>query len=129
MSLVQVIDHAAMLPAYVAVGTAVAVLLADLLVARWGATVATAAVGALATAGTAIWVGRGGDRATFCVETGCSYVFGDRAALVARPLRPAHLRGAGAVGAVAAGRGRAGGGVLLPARLLDDRRGAPRRGR
>ena len=83
MSLVQVIDHAAMLPAYVAVVTAVAVLLADLLVARWGATVATAAVGALATAGTAIWVGRGGDRATFCVETGCSYVFGDRAALVA----------------------------------------------
>jgi NADH-quinone oxidoreductase subunit N len=70
-----VIDHVALLPAYVAAGTAVLVLLADLLVARRPAVLAAAAAGTLATAVAAAWVGGGPTRATFCGGTsGCSYV-------------------------------------------------------
>ncbi|OKI55999.1 NADH-quinone oxidoreductase subunit N [Micromonospora sp. CB01531] len=83
MSLVQSVDHVALLPAYLAAGTAVLVLLADLLVARAAVTVAVAATGAAATALGAALVGTGGERRTFCVGTDCSYVFGGRAALVA----------------------------------------------
>ncbi len=79
----QTVDHLALLPAYVAAGTAVLVLLADLAVARWGTTLAVAMVGAAATAGTAAVVGRGADRRTFCVTDGCSYLFTGRSALVA----------------------------------------------
>ncbi|WP_018218208.1 NADH-quinone oxidoreductase subunit N [Salinispora vitiensis] len=83
MSMVQTVDNIALLPAYLAAGTAVLVLLADLLVARARVTVSAAALGALATAAGAILVGGGGERRTFCVGADCSYVFGGRAALVA----------------------------------------------
>ncbi|MDM4720887.1 proton-conducting transporter membrane subunit [Micromonospora sp. WMMA1363] len=83
MNAVQSVDSVALLPAYLAAGTAVLVLLADLLVARARVTVAVAALGASATAVGAVLVGGGGERRTFCVEAGCSYVFGARAALVA----------------------------------------------
>ncbi|MFI7433000.1 NADH-quinone oxidoreductase subunit N [Micromonospora haikouensis] len=82
MSLVQSVDNVALLPAYLAAGTAVLVLLADLLVARAAATVAVAAAGAVATALGSAVVGAGGPRATFCVAADCSYVHGGRAALV-----------------------------------------------
>ncbi|MFG3418183.1 NADH-quinone oxidoreductase subunit N [Micromonospora sp. NPDC048063] len=83
MSVVQSVDNVALLPAYLAAGTAVLVLLADLLVARSRVTLATAAVGAVATALGAALVGAGDERRTFCVGPDCSYVFGGRAALVA----------------------------------------------
>ncbi|RKN44291.1 NADH-quinone oxidoreductase subunit N [Micromonospora endolithica] len=82
-SVVQSVDNVALLPAYLAAGTAVLVLLADLLVARARVTVATAALGAVATAAGAALVGAGDERRTFCVGPDCSYVFGGRAALVA----------------------------------------------
>jgi NADH-quinone oxidoreductase subunit N len=77
------VDNVALLPAYLAAGTAVLVLLADLLLARWGATVAVAAAGAVATAVGAVLVGRGGPRQTFCVADDCSYLATGRSALVA----------------------------------------------
>ncbi|PZG17941.1 NADH-quinone oxidoreductase subunit N [Micromonospora craterilacus] len=83
MTMVQSVDSVALLPAYLAAGTAVLVLLVDLLLARPAATVAAAAGGAVATALGAAVVGAGGERRTFCVGTDCSYVFGGRAALVA----------------------------------------------
>ncbi|MCX4389379.1 proton-conducting transporter membrane subunit [Micromonospora peucetia] len=83
MSVVQSVDNVALLPAYLAAGTAVLVLLADLLVARARVTLAVAAVGATATALGAALVGAGDERRTFCVGPDCSYVFGGRAALVA----------------------------------------------
>jgi NADH-quinone oxidoreductase subunit N len=79
----NMIDHVALIPAYLAAGTAVLVLLADLLVSRRGATVAATALGAAATAVGAIAVARGGDRATFCTGDACSYLATSRAALVA----------------------------------------------
>ncbi|MFI6229049.1 NADH-quinone oxidoreductase subunit N [Micromonospora echinospora] len=82
MSAVQAIDHVALLPGYLAAGTAVLVLLVDLLLARPRATVAAAALGATATALGAALVGAGGDRGTFCVADGCSWVADDRAGLV-----------------------------------------------
>ncbi|MFC0503568.1 NADH-quinone oxidoreductase subunit N [Micromonospora costi] len=81
-SVVQSVDHVALLPAYLAAGTAVLVLLTDLVLARPRATVAVAALGAVATALGAGLVGAGGGRRTFCVGGDCSYVFGGRAALV-----------------------------------------------
>ncbi|WDZ85400.1 NADH-quinone oxidoreductase subunit N [Micromonospora cathayae] len=81
-SVVQSVDNVALLPAYLAAGTAVLVLLADLLVARPRVTVGTAASGALATAVGAALVGAGGERGTFCVPDGCSYLADDRAGLV-----------------------------------------------
>ncbi|MFF5175242.1 NADH-quinone oxidoreductase subunit N [Micromonospora sp. NPDC000089] len=83
MSVVQSVDSVALLPAYLAAGTAVLVLLADLLVARAGATIATAALGAAATAAGSALVGAGETRRTFCVGADCSWVFDGRAALVA----------------------------------------------
>ncbi|MGC4893873.1 NADH-quinone oxidoreductase subunit N [Micromonospora sp. DT31] len=82
MSLVQSVDNVAMLPAYLAAGTAVLVLLVDLLVARPAVTVATAAVGAAGTALGSALVGAAGSRRTFCVGADCSWVFDGRAALV-----------------------------------------------
>ncbi|WP_433344770.1 NADH-quinone oxidoreductase subunit N [Micromonospora sp. CA-111912] len=82
MSVVQSVDSVALLPAYLAAGTAVLVLLIDLLVARAAATVAVAATGSVATVVGCAVVGAGGERSTFCVGTDCSYVFGGRAALV-----------------------------------------------
>ncbi|MGN9776215.1 NADH-quinone oxidoreductase subunit N [Micromonospora sp. H33] len=83
MSVVQSVDNVALLPAYLAAGTAVLVLLADLLIARARVTVAAAALGATATVVGAVLVGSGGERRTFCVGADCSYVFDGRAALVA----------------------------------------------
>ncbi|MGC4778344.1 NADH-quinone oxidoreductase subunit N [Micromonospora chalcea] len=82
MSLVQSVDNVAMLPAYLAAGTAVLVLLVDLLVARPAVTVAVAALGATGTAAGATLVGTSGTRRTFCVGDDCSWVWGGRAALV-----------------------------------------------
>ncbi|MFC0007172.1 NADH-quinone oxidoreductase subunit N [Micromonospora siamensis] len=83
MSLVQSVDNVALLPAYLAAGTAVLVLLVDLLLARAGATVAVAAAGAVATAAGSALAGAGETRRTFCVGADCSWVADDRAALVA----------------------------------------------
>jgi NADH-quinone oxidoreductase subunit N len=81
-AVIQTVDNVALLPAYLAAGTAVLVLLADLLVARRGATVAVFAVGAAATALGAVLVGTAGTRRTFCVGDACSYLAGGRAAVV-----------------------------------------------
>ncbi len=82
--MVQSVDHVALLPAYLAAGTAVLVFLVDLLVARRGAVLAAAALGVLATAAGAFWLRRQPDRQTFCVAgDACSYVVTDRAALLA----------------------------------------------
>ncbi|ATO16346.1 NADH-quinone oxidoreductase subunit N [Micromonospora sp. WMMA2032] len=83
MSLVQSVDNVALLPAYLAAGTAVPVLLVDLLVARPAVTVAVASLGAAGTALGAGLVGAAGDRRTFCVAADCSWVWNGRAALVA----------------------------------------------
>ncbi|MEQ4301812.1 proton-conducting transporter membrane subunit [Plantactinospora sp. B6F1] len=80
--MIQSVDNVALLPAYLAAGTAVLVLLADLLIARRGATVAVFAAGAAATALGAVLVGAAGARRTFCAGTDCSYLAGGRAALV-----------------------------------------------
>ncbi|MER7166670.1 NADH-quinone oxidoreductase subunit N [Micromonospora sp. NPDC000207] len=82
-SLVQSIDHVALTPAYLAAGTAVLVLLADVLLGRGRVTLAVAAVGAAATAVGAAVVGAGPTRRTFCVGADCSYVADSRSALVA----------------------------------------------
>lgn len=70
----QVIDHVALLPGYVAAGTVVLVLLADLVFGRRGTVIAVAAVGFIATAGVAVWLGTQADRETFCSDGGCSLV-------------------------------------------------------
>ncbi|MBQ0906405.1 NADH-quinone oxidoreductase subunit N [Micromonospora sp. U21] len=82
MNVVQSVDSVALLPAYLAAGTAVLVLVTDLLLARPRATVVVAALGALGTAVGAALVGAGGERRTFCVGPDCSWIFGGRAALV-----------------------------------------------
>src|SRR5688500_17817370 len=79
----QSVDHVALLPVYLAAGTAVLVLLTDLILARRAAVLAVAALGALATAAGAIGVGLGDDRRTFCVPDACSFVANDRSALIA----------------------------------------------
>ncbi|RKR90037.1 NADH dehydrogenase subunit N [Micromonospora pisi] len=82
MNLTQSVDNVALLPAYLAAGTAVLVLLADLVVARRGATMAVFAAGAVATAVAALLVGAGDDRRTFCVGDACSYLANGRTALI-----------------------------------------------
>lgn len=82
MNLTQSVDNVALLPAYLAAGTAVLVLLADLLVGRRGVTTAVLVAGAVATAVVALLVGAGDDRRTFCVGDACSYVADGRTALV-----------------------------------------------
>ncbi|MFJ6166258.1 NADH-quinone oxidoreductase subunit N [Micromonospora orduensis] len=82
MSAVQSVDSVALVPAYLAAGTAVLVLVVDLLLARPRATVVVAALGALGTAVASAAVGAAGERRTFCVGADCSWVFGGRAALV-----------------------------------------------
>ncbi|KWV34323.1 NADH-quinone oxidoreductase subunit N [Micromonospora rifamycinica] len=83
MSVVQSVDNVVLLPAYLAAGTAVLVLLADLLVGRAGATVAVAGAGVAATGVGAVVVGAAGTRRTFCAGADCSWVFDGRAALIA----------------------------------------------
>ncbi|MGW5580906.1 NADH-quinone oxidoreductase subunit N [Micromonospora chokoriensis] len=82
MTGVQSVDSVALLPAYLAAGTAVLVLLTDLILARPRATIVAAAVGALGTAVGSAVVGVGGERRTFCVSADCSWIFGGRAALI-----------------------------------------------
>ncbi|WP_213453102.1 NADH-quinone oxidoreductase subunit N [Rhizomonospora bruguierae] len=77
------IDHVALLPAYLAGATAVLVLLVELLLARPGAVLLSGVLGAAATAVAAALAARGPARGTFCGAGGCSYVLDDRAALVA----------------------------------------------
>lgn len=88
----QSIDHLALLPAYLAAVTAVAVLLTDLFVARWVATVAVGVTGAVGVAVAALVAHSQPARATFCgrlsgLDVGdwfaCSYRADGRAALVA----------------------------------------------
>jgi NADH-quinone oxidoreductase subunit N len=78
----------ALLPGYAAAGTAVLVLLVDLLIpGRRGPVIGVASVGALVTAGTAVGVGiAGGPYVAFCADgAGCSLVT-DRAAVVVATL-------------------------------------------
>ncbi|ROO51910.1 NADH dehydrogenase subunit N [Micromonospora sp. Llam0] len=101
-SAAQTIDHLALLPAYLAAATAVAVLLADLFVGRRAVTGATAVAGAAGVGLAALVALAHPARATFCgtpsgvpAEGGlpsgglvngglaCSYVADGRAALVA----------------------------------------------
>ncbi|MEH1027663.1 NADH-quinone oxidoreductase subunit N [Micromonospora profundi] len=82
MTMVQSVDSVALLPAYLAAGTAVLVLLTDLLLARPRATMVVAALGAAGTAVGSALVGAGEPRRTFCVGADCSWIFGGRAALV-----------------------------------------------
>jgi NADH-quinone oxidoreductase subunit N len=79
------VDQVALLPAYVAAGTAVLALLADLLVGRRWITLGATMAGAAATAVTAIVVGRGADRVAFCPAGGelCSLRMDGRSALLA----------------------------------------------
>ncbi|MDG4763638.1 proton-conducting transporter membrane subunit [Solwaraspora sp. WMMD406] len=88
----QPVDHLALLPAYLAAVTAVAVLLADLFVARWAVTVAVGVTGAVGVAGVALYAMGQPERRTFCgslsgvddsLGFACSYVADSRAALVA----------------------------------------------
>ncbi|GIE96162.1 NADH-quinone oxidoreductase subunit N [Paractinoplanes rishiriensis] len=67
------IDQISLLPLYAAAGTAVLVLLMDLLVARRAATCATLALGGLATAVCALLAGSGREP-TFCAGDLCSWV-------------------------------------------------------
>ncbi|WP_250001435.1 NADH-quinone oxidoreductase subunit N [Actinoplanes sp. M2I2] len=79
----QAVDHLSLLPLYAAAGTAVLVLLADLLLARRAVTIGALAVGGLATVAGAIVTGsRAG---TFCDPNGsaCSWVPGPLAATAA----------------------------------------------
>ncbi len=79
------IDNVALLPAYVAAGTAVLVLLADLLApGRWRVPAAVGALGAAGTAAVAVWVGLGDTRSSFCTaDVGCSYTADPLSAMVA----------------------------------------------
>src|SRR6185295_9901672 len=80
----MIVDHVALLPAYAAVLTAVAVFLADLVApGRRGPVLVTGAAGCAATVVLAWVVGRAGPRATFCSAAGCSYAADRTAAAVA----------------------------------------------
>ncbi|HEX8627600.1 MAG TPA: NADH-quinone oxidoreductase subunit N [Catenuloplanes sp.] len=98
----QAIDHVALLPAYLAAGTAVLVLLTDLFVTRRGAVVTVAALGAAITAVVSLRAAIAGFaagpdparvRGTFCaglaalpghqVPPDCSYVADPRAGVIA----------------------------------------------
>ncbi len=131
MSVVQSVDSVALLPAYLAAGTAVLVLLVDLLLARPAARRSRRPRSARRSPPRSApsLVGAGGDRRTFCVGADCSWIFGGRAALVGAVFALLTLGVLGlSVPALRAGP-VAGRGVLLPARLLDDRRRGARRGR
>ncbi|MGI5245668.1 NADH-quinone oxidoreductase subunit N [Dactylosporangium sp. CA-139066] len=80
------IDQVALIPAYVAAGTAVLALIVDLIApGRRGPVVVATALGMAGTAGAAIWVGvAGGHRASFCLGPDqCSLVLDPAAAIVA----------------------------------------------
>jgi NADH-quinone oxidoreductase subunit N len=73
------IDHVALIPAYLAAGTAVLVLLFDVVLARFSLVVG--AVGALATAAGAFWLATSSPRSAFC-GVGCSFVVSPRSAVL-----------------------------------------------
>ncbi|HTJ39586.1 MAG TPA: proton-conducting transporter membrane subunit [Dactylosporangium sp.] len=80
------IDQVALIPAYVAMGTALLALLVDLIApGRRGPVLVATALGMAGTAGAAIWVGvAGGHRTAFCVGPDqCSLVLDPAAAIVA----------------------------------------------
>jgi NADH-quinone oxidoreductase subunit N len=77
----QSVDHFALLPLYAAAGTAILAFLADLFVARRAVTLATTALGGLATAVLALVVGP--EAGTFCTTGACSWVPTWPAAVVA----------------------------------------------
>jgi NADH-quinone oxidoreductase subunit N len=80
------IDHVALVPAYVAAGTALLALLVDLFApGRRGPVVLATALGMAGTVGAAIWVGvAGGHRSAFCVGPDqCSLVLDPAAAIIA----------------------------------------------
>jgi NADH-quinone oxidoreductase subunit N len=78
------IDHVGLLPLYLAAGTAVLVLVADLLIGRTAVTLGAGILGAIATAAGSALVGAGRDRSAFCVaDRGCSWVFDQPAMLLA----------------------------------------------
>jgi NADH-quinone oxidoreductase subunit N len=82
----QVIDHVALLPAYLAAGTAVLALLTDLALARRPVTLAVTAAGAVAVAVAAWWVGAGPVRDSLCLAgtpESCSYRADPTGALMA----------------------------------------------
>ncbi|GIF41151.1 NADH-quinone oxidoreductase subunit N [Actinoplanes xinjiangensis] len=68
----QAVDHIALLPLYVAAGTAVLALLADLFTGKRPAIIGTTVVGAIVTAACALAVGPWDP--TFCATGGCSWV-------------------------------------------------------
>ncbi|MQA27401.1 MAG: hypothetical protein GEU94_18475, partial [Micromonosporaceae bacterium] len=73
--MIQAIDHVALLPAYLAAGTAVLVLVCDLFLApgsatRRGVLLSVAALGVIAAGVAAVAVGVGGVRTAFCVPGG-----------------------------------------------------------
>jgi NADH-quinone oxidoreductase subunit N len=92
---VQAVDQVALLPAYLAAGTAVAAFVVDLVVpGRRGAVLVTGALGAVATGVAAVLVGLGDRRETFCLPGGtlpagvkvppsCSFVADRTGAVVA----------------------------------------------
>ena len=78
------VDNVALLPGYLAAGTAILALLVDLVLP--GRAVAVQAATALGAAGTglaAVLVGSGSARRAFCTAAGCSYQAGSSAAVVA----------------------------------------------
>lgn len=79
------VDHVALLPAYIAAGTALLAFVADLVApGRHRVVLGVTAVGAIGTGIAAILVARGGTRATFCAgQVGCSYVADHTGGLVA----------------------------------------------
>ncbi|MGH3730976.1 MAG: hypothetical protein ACRDTU_19820, partial [Micromonosporaceae bacterium] len=97
--MIQSVDHLALLPAYLAAGTAIAVFLLDLFLPPGAATrravmLGAGALGVAGAAVAAVLVGTGGTRGTFCtgparlvgdvaVERSCSYVADGAGAVVA----------------------------------------------
>lgn len=80
--MIQSVNHVALLPLYAAAGTAVLVLVMDLLTGRRGWIVGSAVAGGLATAVCAIGVG-GRTTSTFCTGPACSWITSPMAAVVA----------------------------------------------
>jgi NADH-quinone oxidoreductase subunit N len=78
------IDSVALLPAYLAAGTAVLVLVTDLVApGRYRPVIAAGALGVAATGAASAWVGAGPTRSTFCsAGAGCSYIADPVTALV-----------------------------------------------
>jgi NADH-quinone oxidoreductase subunit N len=79
---IQSVNHVALLPLYAAAGTAVLVLLMDLLTRRPGWIVGSAVAGGLATAVCAIGIS-GRPSSTFCTGPACSWITSPVAAVVA----------------------------------------------